>query len=147
MYLHILSNLILPCAGMAPYKACQRNDETTNRRELCNSMVKFLFIVCSKRHGTKIPRDKELSVNKLRRFRGIFAVGQESGIAAYSVLRKVTLTQPSGKKTRKVRNLFTDSSYMPASPSLRAPYAPDRHNTKNDLRGFFGARQGSRFSA
>jgi len=27
-------------------------------------------------------------------------------------------------------------SYMPSSPSLRAPYTPDRRNTKIALRGF-----------
>jgi hypothetical protein len=35
-------------------------------------------------------------------FRRIFAGGQGSGAAAYSTIRKATLTQPSGKKTRKM---------------------------------------------
>ena len=39
-------------------------------------------------------------------------------------------------------------SYMPSSPSLRAPYTPDRRNTKIALRGFFvqGKEAGSAHS-
>jgi hypothetical protein len=36
--------------------------------------------------------------------------GKKAETAAYSVLRKVTPTQPSDKKTRKVVNLFLNSS-------------------------------------
>jgi len=53
---------------------------------------------------------KELFDNNLCRFRRIFFGGQGSGTAVYSVLHKVTLTQPSGKKTRKVYRLLLNSS-------------------------------------
>ena len=53
---------------------------------------------------------RALLENKLYIFRRIFAGGQGSGAAAYSVIREATQTKPSGKKTRKMDSLFSSSA-------------------------------------
>ena len=55
------------------------------------------------------------------RFRGIFVGGQGSGTAAYSVLRKATLTQSSGKKTRKMLQLFRNGPLRQKRPARQPP--------------------------